>query len=187
MTRLSLTVPLLSCLACVFAVDQPADAQEGRDAVLAEVDGVKLTRAEFERKNPGASFQARNSYYDAERKALDEAIDQYLLERQAQKENLTTTALLERHVNSKIAKDPSEEVLRVYYEGVDTNDPFDAVRDKIVEHLRQRRLAKAKSAYMQSLRSQAKITIRLAPPRAQVTLKDTPIRGVQDARVLIVE
>src|SRR5262249_15792622 len=121
------------------------------------------------------------------RKALDEAIDQYLLERQAQKENLTTTALLERHVNSKIAKDPSEEVLRVYYEGIDTNDPFDAVRDKIVEHLRQRRLAKAKSADIQPLRSQAKITIRLAPPRAQVTLKDTPIRGVQDARVLIVE
>src|ERR1700730_7897886 len=40
---------------------------------------------------------------------------------------------------------------------------------------------------MQSARSQAKMPSRLSPPRAQVSLKDTPMRGVQDGRVLIVE
>ena len=103
-----------------------------------------MTLAQFESKRPSALFQARNNFFDAEKKAVEEYIDDLLLERQAQKENVTVAQLLERHVNGTIAKDPDDAVLRVYYEGVDTNEPFEAVRDKILDHLRQRRLAKAK-------------------------------------------
>jgi protein-disulfide isomerase len=156
-------------------------------APILTIDGVQLTRADFERKNTTRLFQARNAYYDAERKAVEEFIDEYLLERQAKKESLTVAALLERHVNATLPKDPPEEALRVYYEGVDTQEPYEAVRDKIVEHLRQRRLAKAKGDYLKTLRSQAQVEIRLAPPRAQVSLERTPVRGSLDAPVLVVE
>jgi protein-disulfide isomerase len=163
------------------------DLRSSASSVVAEVDGVKLTRAEFEQKYPVRLFQARNTYYDAERKAVEEFIDEYLLARQAKKENLTVAELLEKHVNSRLAKDPSEEALRVYYEGVDTTEPFEAVRDKIIEHLKQRRIAKNKTAYMQALRSEAKIALRMTPPRAQVSMQDTPVRGDKSSPVMLVE
>jgi protein-disulfide isomerase len=132
-------------------------------------------------------FQARNSFFEAEKKAVDEYIEDYLLERQAQKENLTVDKLLELHVNSTIAKDPDDAALRVYYEGVDTTEPFEAVRDKILDHVRQRRLAKAKAAYMQTLRSQAKISVEVQAPRIQISLTNTPVRGPVAAPVTLVE
>jgi protein-disulfide isomerase len=152
-----------------------------------EINGVKWSLAELETMKPALLFQARNTFYEAERKAVDEFINDYLLEQQAAKEKVTVTELLQLHVTSVIAKDPPEEALRVYYEGLDVKEPFEAVRDKIVDVIRERRLARAKAAYLQSLRSQASVTVRLAPPRAPLSTKDTPVRGVADAAVMLVE
>jgi protein-disulfide isomerase len=160
---------------------------QNANSVVAEIDGIRLTLGEFESKRPTALFQARNSFYEAEKKAVNEYIDDFLLERQAQKENVTVTELLERHVNATIAKDPDDAALRVYYEGVDTNEPFEAVRDKILDHVRQRRLTRAKTEYMQALRSQAKITVEVEAPRVEISLKDTPVRGPVDAPLTLVE
>jgi protein-disulfide isomerase len=184
----------LSTVACVFStvlILGAADSDVGRrpavNSILVEVDGVKITLADFESKRPAGLFQARNNFYEAERKAVDEFVSDYLLIREAQKEGTTVPALLERHANGGGFKPPSEETLRVYYEGVDTTEPYEAVRDKIVEAIRTRRLAKAKSAYLQSLRNQAKIEFLLSPPRAPISMKDTPVRGSASAPVTIVE
>ncbi len=157
------------------------------NTVVAEVDGTKLTLADFERKRPEALFQARNAFYEAAKKAVEEFIDGYLLERRAQKENLTVAQLLERYVNSTIAKDPDDTALRVYYEGIDTNEPFEAVRGKILEILRQRRTVKAKSAYMRELRNEAKIAIAFPPPRAPISLGNARVRGAAGAPLTLVE
>jgi protein-disulfide isomerase len=154
---------------------------------VAEVDGSKFTLADVERKRSSDVFQARNTLYEAQRKAVQEFIDEHLLEKQASKEKVTVAELLTKHVDSKIAADPPDEALRVYYEGLDTTESFEAVRGKILEHLRQRRIAKAKAAYLQSLRAEADIKMQLAPPRAEVSLKDTPVRGPADAPVVVVE
>jgi len=187
MNRLFLTAALISSATCIVAADKPGEPQADGAVVVAEIDGVKVTRAEFERSNPARLFQPRNTYFEAERKALDEYASEYLLEKQARKENLTVAQLLDLHVNSKIGKDPSDEALRVYYEGVDTNEPFETVKDKIIDSLRQRRIAKAKAAYMQSLRADAKVVMHLNAPRAEVSVKGTPVRGAKDPKVLIVE
>ena len=167
-----------------------ADNDPSRSAastVLAEIDGVKITLADFEAKRPAGLFQARNNFFEAEHKAIDEFVSDYLLIREAQKEGVTVPVLLERHASANQFTPPSEETLKVYYEGVDTNEPYEAVRDKIIEAIRTRRLAKAKTAYLQSLRNQAKISFPVPPPRAPISLKDTPIRGTAGAPVTIVE
>ena len=189
MTR-NLLIPALSIVASALlaqGIASGADPSSPKTTVLAEMNGAKLTAADLERTRPSALFQARVTYYEAERRALDDYIDEFLLEQQAKKETLTVPQLLERHVNSTIGKDPSEETLRVYYEGVETTEPYEAVRDKIVDALRQRRIAKAKTAYMQSLRSQADVNIRLEPPRAQISMKDIPVRGPSSARVTLLK
>jgi protein-disulfide isomerase len=158
----------------------------GEDAV-AEVDGVKLTFDALERDQPSALFQARNAFYEARRKAVDELVTNYLLKRQAKKENVSVAELLERHVDRTIAPDPNEEALRVYYEGLDTNETFEAVKPKIIEHIREKRMAHAKESYLQSLRADARISVLLAPPRAEVTVAHTPTRGPANAPVVLVE
>lgn len=172
---------------CPLCVGSDVTATPGSQTVVAEVDGVKLTLTDLEKKQGAALFQARTTFYDVERKVVQSFIDDYLLERQARNEGTTVAGLLERHVNSTIAKEPSEEALRVYYEGVDTNEPYETVRAKIVEALTQRRLAKAKAAYVDSLRKQSTLILRLAPPRAPISMKDVPVRGDADARVTVLE
>jgi protein-disulfide isomerase len=188
MTKALLTVSLFSTTLGVLALAQPGGEPKSIGSpVLVEIDGTKITLADFEQKRPSGLFNARNSFYEAERKAVDEFVGDYLLEQQAKKEKLTVSELLQRHVNDALPKDPSDEALRVYYEGLDVPQPFEAVRDQILQHLRERRIAKAKAAYVQSLRSQAAIAMRLTPPRATVSLKDAQIRGVLDAPVTVVE
>jgi len=164
-----------------------AATPSGGDTVVAEVNGVKLTITDLETKYSTALFQAHTNYYATQRKLVDDLIDDFLLKQQAAKEGLTVDQLLDRHVNHAIAKDPSEETLRVYYEGVDTNEPYETVRDKILDALHQRRIAKAKAAYLQSLRQQANVIVRLNPPRMTIPVNDTVVRGPSEARVTVVE
>lgn len=182
-----LSVGVLVPTLCALAVAASNGDKSAAGTTLVEIDGVKLTLADLEAKRPGALFQARNTYYEAERKAVEEFISDYLLERQAQKENVTVPELLQRHVNGMLPKDPPEEALQVYYEGVDTKEPYAAVRVKILDAIRERRLAKAKADYLQSLRKEATIAVRLSPPRAPVALKNLPVRGPADAPVTLVE
>jgi protein-disulfide isomerase len=172
---------------CAPGAAPGADGPSGSAVVLVEGNGVKLTLADLEQKRATSMFQARTAYYETERKALEDLVDESLLEQQASKEGVTVPQLLERHVNAVIPKDPSDEALRVYYEGVETAEPYEAVRDKIVEALKQRRIAKAKAAYMQALRSQNPMIIRLAPPRAPIAMKEVAVRGAASPRVTLLE
>lgn len=182
---------LAACSVFTFGVGAFAAESNNNSAsaegIVIEINGTTLTRADVERKYPTALFQAKNTYFEAERKALEQLVDDFLLEQQAKRENVTVAQLLETHVNGAIAKDPSEEALRVYFEGVDTTEPYEAVRGKIIDALRQRRLAKAKTAYIQSLRKTATIAVRLSPPRADISVAASPVRGAGSGPLTLVE
>lgn len=183
---------ILSVLAVgvLFAVPTPSQSQETRpapsDEVIATIDGKVVTRADLERREAAKLLPARDQYYKAQREALDLLIDDALLEKQAQKEQVTVQQLLEVHVNSKV-KDPTEDQLEVYYEGVQTDQPFAAVRDKILEAIRQHRIAKARKEYLDSLRNQAHLEVLLASPSVDVSLGEAPTIGTQNAPVLVIE
>jgi protein-disulfide isomerase len=163
-----------------------AGAQENSAAVVAEVGGQKLTRTDLEQKQAAKLLEARYQSYQAERQALDLLIEDHLLETEARREHLTVEQLLDREVTGKV-KDPTEDQVQVFYEGLRTDEPFAAAREKIVATIRQIRRTKARAAYLQSLRSQASVRIALAPPQVEVALGDSPRRGPENAPVLIVE
>jgi protein-disulfide isomerase len=169
------------------AASSSNDTSANPSRVIAEINGKKVTLGEFEQQRADKLFQARNAYYQAERKLLDEAVDEYLLADQAKQENLTVEQLLERHVKNTLPKDPPEEALRVYYEGLDAKEPYEALRGQILEHIRQVRFERAKAAYLASLRSRANLVINLPPPRAQIQLENTPVLGARNAPVMVVE
>jgi predicted DsbA family dithiol-disulfide isomerase len=154
---------------------------------LADVDGVKLTLADYGRKHPGGLFQAYQTFYGSERKVVEDFVGEFLMERQAKKEGLTVEQLLDRHVKSSVAKDPSEEALQVYFEGTETEEPFEKVRPQILENIRERRLAKVRNDYLKKLREDAHITYFFGPPRAEISMKDMAVRGPADAPIKIIE
>jgi protein-disulfide isomerase len=161
---------------------------DNNSEVVAEVNGVKLTAAELELQEGSKLLQSRYAFYEVQRKALDDLIDQHLLEIEAHKQNLTVDKLLDREVNSKLPAEPTDDQLQVYYEGLETDKPFDKeMKDKIREHIHDARVAKVKAAYLKTLRSQAKITVELAPPTASVELAGAPILGPKNAPVVLVE
>jgi protein-disulfide isomerase len=183
----TLICSFLGSAALMFAASDGGAEAKSDNPVAVEIDGTKITMSDFESKRPLALFQARNNFFEAERKALEAYAEEYLLERQAQKENLTVAQLLDKHVNSTIAGNPDDDALRLYYEGIETAEPFDAARSKILDHIREKRIATAKKAYLQSLHDQAKIAVVLAPPRAPISLSNTPIHGAANAPVTLVE
>ena len=178
-------IGLMYAGAAVQAAEKVSEGQSG--VALADVDGVKLTRGEFERRYTARLFQARSNYQEAERKALEDFIEQYLIERAAKKENLTVEKLMDKHVDKMVAVDPSDEALKVYFEGVETTESFDSVKGKIIDSLRQRRAAKLKAAYLLSLKTEANIILRMAPVRANLSMKNVPIRGAQNAVITLLE
>ena len=171
----------------VMLLPHPVAAGQENSPLVAVVNGDKLTLADLELKEATELLQSRYKYYQAERKALDDLIDQHLLEMQARHEDLTVDQLVQREVNSKLKADPSEDQLRMYYEALEVDQPFEAMREQILQHIREARRGKGRAAYLKTLRSQAQISIALASPTAPVELTHSPVLGNRDAPVVLVE
>jgi protein-disulfide isomerase len=154
--------------------------------VVAEVGGVKVTLGELEQQESAKLLSAHYQYYQAQSKALDALIDKKVLEQKAKRENLTVEQLINRDIKSQV-KDPTEDQMKVYYEGLETDQPYESVREKILDKIRQLRTDKVRAAYVKELRSRTNVTIGLAPPRANVEVADNQVLGPKTAKVTLVE
>ena len=173
-------------LVSLWMLGAMATGQSSSGEVVAEVNGTKITRAQVEKEQASKLLQARYQVFMAEQKALEDLIDNRLLEMEATRQHLTVDQLVNREITSKV-KDPSEDQLQLYYEDTNSTDPYEVVRGKIIELIRQRRTVKVRAAYLQQLRSQANVLITLAPPVVDFALGDAPRLGRADAPVKLVE
>jgi len=154
--------------------------------VVARVSGSELTLGDLQHNEGGKLLQAQYQFYLSERKALEELIDNRLLADEASRKAIPLEQLLETEVYKDV-KDPTEDQLEVYYEGLDTQEPFQSVRGDVLQHIRDLRRAKARAAYVENLRKQSKINILLMPPEAQVDTAKAFTSGSPDAPVVLVE
>jgi len=155
-------------------------------SVVAEIGGRKVTAEELEQKQAGKLLQARYKYYLAERDALEQFIDDELLEMQAKKESVSVEELLKRHVLINV-QEPTEDQLRFYYEGVQTDESYEAARSNIIDTVHQLRTKKAQAAYVAELRGAYGVVVELAQPSAHVDAGNDPRLGPENAPVQIIE
>ncbi len=143
-------------------------------SVVAEIAGHKVSADELEEKEAGKLLQAKYKYYLAERDALDQYIDDQLLEMQAKKEGVTLDELFKRHISANVPE-PTEDQLRFYYEGVQTDEPYEAARPHIIDTVHQLRTKKARDAYIAELRGEdLAVVVELNQPSAHVEVGDLP-------------
>jgi protein-disulfide isomerase len=163
----------------------PAVGQDN-STVVAEIAGHKITASELEEKEASKLLQPRYKYYVAERDALEQFIDDQLLEMQAKKESVSLDELFKRHVAVNV-QEPTEDQLRFYYEGVQTDESYEAARSNIINTVYQLRMKKARDAYIAELRGEYGVVVELSQPSAQVEVGNAPRLGSQNAPVQIVE
>jgi len=182
-TASSLVIGLFALSAAAILYGQTA---QDPVQVVARVSGADLTLTDLKQMEGGKLLQAQYQYYLNERKALEELIDNRLLADEARKRNISLDQLLDTDVYKDV-KDPTEDQLEVYYEGLDSQDSFESVRDDVLKHIRDLRRTKARAAFVEQLRKQAKINIMLMPPSAQVDVAKAYTRGDSNAPVVLVE
>jgi protein-disulfide isomerase len=169
----------------VGALSIPAFSQDSTD-VVAEIGGRQVTAGEIEQKEQSKLLQARYKYYVAEKDALEQYIDDQILELQAKKENITIDELLKRHVAINV-QEPTEDQLRFYYEGVQTEESYETARPNIIDTVHQLRMKKARAAYIADLRLEYGVVEELSQPSAKVEAGNDPRIGSDKAPVQIIE
>src|SRR5438445_6419802 len=169
-------------------VASAADQQPG--AVVAEVNGGKITRAELEKKAAAKLQQLRRQEYEILSQTLREMVDDQVLDKAAAARGVSRADLLKAEVDAKLAPLTSAEIDAVYeqYKPRLGSQPKEQVLPQIEKMLRDRRRAERLEALKSELRDKASVRIALAVPRVDVPVPaDAPVLGPREAPVTIVE
>lgn len=185
--------PFNCVLALWLALILPAAAQPlGRSDALAEVDGEAITSEEVERAVGAPLYRLQEQIYTLKRQKLAALIDERLLAREAAKRNVSVAQLLETEVAAKVGPVSEQEVDKAFSgRSAPTKADEASARDRLRIQIREQKMSARRQAFLESLRSEAKIAIHLqAAPTfraADLSSEGSPFRGAATARVTVVE
>lgn len=158
---------------------------------LAEVNGEVITAGDLDQALGARLRQLEEQMYDLKRRELDTLIAERLLAQEAARRGTSVGTMLDAEVTSKVGLVTEQEIEAFYQtnkarlRGEET-----ALRPQIRAYLQQQKLAAQRERFVESLRSQAKVLVRLQPPpvvRLDVPISGAPIRGAANAPVTLVE
>jgi protein-disulfide isomerase len=157
---------------------------------VAEVDGKRISLEDLNEASGEQLARLEEQAYQLKHDKLGQMIDDRLLEREAQRRNVSLKTLIDTEITAKAAEVTSEEIHSVYE--LNKNQllkPEAEVAEQLRSLLREQKIATRRHEFARSLQAKAKVTIYLEPPvpfRAHVGV-DGPSRGSPDALVTIVE
>lgn len=159
------------------------------DDIVAVINGTNILASELDEAARPRLKRVEQDIYEIKRNALDDKIQEKLLEQAAAKENLGVDKYLEKNVDKKISP-PTEEEIKQFYKarkdqiGAKT---YEQMKDTISSFLVQDRQNTARQTLLAGLRSEAKIEVKLSPPRIEVEAGDSPYMGPKNAPVTVIE
>ncbi len=187
------------CFACVFlsffvvSVAAQDKSSSQTPAPLAIFAGQPIYENQLPASEQTQLKKMLQQVYLVRRRALESILDQKLVQTEAKKKGVTVEALLKSEADSKAA-DPSEAQVSAYYQvrQGQINQPFDDVKEKIRQGLKEQEVQKARIAYVLGLKQQAandgELVDLLRPPAtAEVTVDPARLRGDPKAPVTIIE
>jgi protein-disulfide isomerase len=159
----------------------PAPAQsQGVNA--ATVDGQPIPMSQVDER-------VARQLYDARQQALEEILNDTLLQKEAKAQGISTDELMKKEVTSKIPE-PSQAEIDQVWESNKARLPGktkEQVSSDIVNFLKQQKSQQVQQTYLQSLRSKYKVQVLLEPPRVKIAIENEPTQGPADAPVTMVE
>ncbi|MBK5291866.1 MAG: thioredoxin domain-containing protein [Acidobacteriia bacterium] len=171
-----------------MAVSGQSQSSSSPQAPLAVVDGQAIYELDLLKVAGPRMAQLRNQEYQVKSQALQAAIRQKLLEREARKRNLEPEALLAGEVDSKIGEPTDSEVEAAYEAQKDRlKRPLEEIRVQLASALKRARIQKARQDFLDSLRGKVEVSVFLRPPTTEVSFDPARLRGDPKAPVTIVE
>ncbi|HEX8459324.1 MAG TPA: thioredoxin domain-containing protein [Pyrinomonadaceae bacterium] len=137
--------------------------------VVAEVNGVRITRQEVDSRIQPQIEELRKTVAEARARELDLQINSKLLDAEAKKRGTTTSKLLEAEVVSKTTEPTEAEAQKFYDENkARIGAEFGAVKTDIISYLREQRQREAAKQFADRLRaaSGVKVNVPQATPPA---------------------
>jgi protein-disulfide isomerase len=169
----------------------PPDTDAARARVLAMVNGKQITSGDVEDALKPLRFSVQEQVYELRKQQLESKMNDYLLEQEAKRANVSPTALFDSEVGSRTQPVTEEDARNFYEENKGrVEGTFDQLRAQIIEHLKNRAKDKALNAFAEKLRKGAAIQVFLEPPEPPVfdiAIDDRPWRGAANAPVTIVQ
>jgi protein-disulfide isomerase len=171
------------CLALLLLACQKGEESD----VAAELNGVVITTAELDEWIKESLFRSQTrtptELYELRERGLQALLEERAIELEASRRGVSPERLIELEVE-ELGPIGDEEIVAFYEKnqaafGADT---LEQARDHIRDFLASQREGEAR----RGLRERAAVTIRLEPPRLEVT-DDGPSKGPAHARVTIVE
>lgn len=161
---------------------------DGGKQVAATINGKPVYVEELDQSFGGRIAQ---QVYNMRKNALEDIIDQKLLEDEAKKRNMTVEALIKEEVDSKVT-DPTDEEIKTIYEANKERigQPLDQAKPQIANSLKQNRKNILRDQFLAQLKQNAKVETKLQSPpvtRVKVTVGNTPILGNEAAKVTVIE
>lgn len=182
------TISVLSLLTVSFAALGQSEGTSRPNQPVAVVNGQNIYDEDLTSSVQGQLMPLRNQEYEIKKKALDNLIEQKLLEKAAKDKNLTAEKLLAQEVDAK-APEPTDSEVEAYYlaQKDRLNRPLIEVKVQLRQSLKQARAQQLRQDYIKSLRMGSSVTVLLSPPKIQVGFDPKRLRGNPKAPVMIVE
>ena len=176
------------CLVCAAICPAQSPDPARNQKPLAVIDGQPVSEDDLLPYVQGQLRPLRDQEYQIKKKALDNLVNQKLLEAEAKKKGVTTEKLLEQEVDAKVTE-PTDAELNAYYlaQKAQLNRPFEEAKPQLTPSLKQAKIQQARLDYSARLREKAKIAILLSPPRTEVSFDPARVRGNAKAKVMIIE
>jgi protein-disulfide isomerase len=180
-----------ACSRASGPVSAPPPASSGNTRqVVAEVDGVAITRGDLDQKAAESLVAIRQQEYETLRRALDEMITDRLIEKEAASRKVTKEALLKAEIDDQVPEPDAARVDALYEQHKHRfgGKSREQMGPDIARAVHQQELTARRAAFVEGLRGRAKVRVALDPPRAQVAIPaDAPALGPPSAPVTMVE
>jgi protein-disulfide isomerase len=169
----------------------PPATDAERSRVFATVNGRDITSADIEDSLLPLVAKVREDVYKLRRQEIELKVNDILLEREAQRRKVTTGALLEAEVNSKVPAVTDADAQKFYDENkARITGDFAQLKEQLVQYLRDTETRKATVAFADRLRAATQVRTFVAapaPPVYKIATDDQPTKGNPAASVTLVE
>ncbi len=174
--------------ALLWGCNKPCTTCNNDEGTAAVVNGEVITMKSLNSAAKDRLARIDTEIYEIKKKVLDSLIEEKLIAAAAKKKGVSVDKFMYEEIDAKAAKPTEEEVKALYdaREGAITKS-FDEVKGQIAEYLDFNRKAEARAELIAKLREDAKIEMKLSPPRVGIDIGDVPAIGDDSAKVTIVE
>lgn len=153
---------------------------------LATIDGDPIEEADV--AVTGEEWQTKQRLFELRYRAVQGAISQALLRREAEKREISVDELIQAEIGSKVGVPTNREVQDFYEAQKDKiNRPLKDVREQIIRTLQEAKASSHLNDYIASLRVASEVEVLLEPLRLPVSLENVRSEGPEDAAVTVVE